>query len=933
MMSSLKPSNIYCLHTKRLLINTGDGYHLDKLDVWKRSLFVVSDKVADVLTSQQCDVNELCEQLVSRVKNQLAERDVRSELAEPEVEKRNIPLEVGRDKLGLDGLVQDFEMHCKKSDPERGKIIGIWGIGGSGKTTLAKELFNRKCSEYTESSFLFNVREASPTSLQSKLFRDLFHTHNALEDAEKGIILLKSKLKSFSRFLVVVDDVTSPEQINALVPLYTINTDNLVIVTACDEKVLEEADISVRYKIREMDPENGQRLFRCHAFQLEPPSGYEVSVERFVGKCGGLPLSLQLLGGYALCTKKDTWEQKLDEIPETLDIQSILKLSYEALEKEQKNMFIDIACFFIEKEVEMAKRIWKASGWETENALKTLRDRCLVDVVREDLDKVPPTYVFRMHEELRTFGRDRANSGEIKRVWCLPHQILESNSFQYILKEAEEDSFRCLNSISDMCITYFLGHSNSEKYATLQWLELNCKCIPQYIRLEYLEALRVVLGVPKRLWESDVKAPCELKELLCQFTIHDYTQRRAFPENLSKYSTSLRKLSRLECLMLKFESSDKNGKDVVITWDSFLKILLELSCLKTLHLLGLKVDGKIGLSYVRGPTTHKFPRNLESLTLSKLAYTTEVSISGDYCPALKCLKIEEMKDLIKLHLKEVKTLKRLEVFKCHQLKRVLGKDLPKLEILSVEACSDIEELPDLESLSCLERIRIMACEILQSIEGIKCLSSLEDITVTCCPKLQKLEGIEKLERLKSVILSDGSMGKCVSTFQKLPSKFTLVMGRASTASWTEDQIRKVVSTADSWHDFNSRKEGYQKLQLLQKPQQSFSTIILLAKVVSDLPIYMDRLPEFGETIRLCWETDEKLIYSYTIVVTDPDEIAMVSHSIPGYCWMPTFHLKKRGKCLQPVADIKKGYVLGMKKGRHDSETLLILKELIGQLYN
>jgi ABC-type multidrug transport system ATPase subunit len=91
---------------------------------------------------------------------------------------RKPPLDVATYPTGLDEKLEDFEWTVLlQHHSEEAKVAGIAGVGGVGKTTLAKQFFNRKRSDYDRSCFLFDVREAasrsSLTSLQSKLYEDL----------------------------------------------------------------------------------------------------------------------------------------------------------------------------------------------------------------------------------------------------------------------------------------------------------------------------------------------------------------------------------------------------------------------------------------------------------------------------------------------------------------------------------------------------------------------------------------------------------------------------------------------------------------------------------------------------------------------------------------------------------------------------------------
>jgi hypothetical protein len=76
----------------------------------------------------------------------------------------------------------------------------------------------------------------------------------------------------------------------------------------------------------------------------------------------------------------------------------MLKISYDGLDEEEKQMFLDIACFFRGEDKDTVIRIWYRSGWEGSLGLWKLLNRCLVEVDSENC--------LRMHDHLRDLGRD-----------------------------------------------------------------------------------------------------------------------------------------------------------------------------------------------------------------------------------------------------------------------------------------------------------------------------------------------------------------------------------------------------------------------------------------------------------------------------------------------------------------------------------------------
>jgi Cdc6-like AAA superfamily ATPase len=124
--------------------------------------------------------------------------------------------------LGLADKVEDLErtvLMPQQSGETR--VVGIVGLGGVGKTTLAKEIFNRERSKYHRSCFLPDVREkaanGSLNSLLSTLVNELTGSKEQINSTAEGIEELRRRVSScHAHALIILDDVDHIHQLDVL---------------------------------------------------------------------------------------------------------------------------------------------------------------------------------------------------------------------------------------------------------------------------------------------------------------------------------------------------------------------------------------------------------------------------------------------------------------------------------------------------------------------------------------------------------------------------------------------------------------------------------------------------------------------------------------------------------------------------------------------
>eukprot|EP00253_Pinus_taeda_P025787 PITA_25787 len=334
------------------------------------------------------------------------------------------PLDVSRYPTGLDQKVRDFEELLKQQQIGVTRVIGIVGLGGIGKTTLAKEIFNCERSNYTQSCFLFDIREKSLTTLQSDLIKDLTQLNVQIRSTDEGKGNLKRNLSS-KQALIILDNVDHSSQLDALLlpAKDALQPSSLIIVTSRDKQLLINNDIneSAIYKLECLKQQHSQELFCLHAFgQPRPVEEFEVLVSKFVGACCGLPLSLTVIGAHLRGSSDLTlWRAQLRKISKMLpdDIQSRLKISYDSLDDDEKQIFLDIACFFLGEDRDTAIQIWKGLDLDGWLGLCNLQNKCLIEVDSENN--------IIMHDHLRDLGRDIGEKNSPYRFCRVTQNMLE----------------------------------------------------------------------------------------------------------------------------------------------------------------------------------------------------------------------------------------------------------------------------------------------------------------------------------------------------------------------------------------------------------------------------------------------------------------------------------------------------------------------------
>ncbi|XP_048136652.1 disease resistance protein L6-like [Rhodamnia argentea] len=344
------------------------------------------------------------EKIANGHEGELVERVIKTVLS---TLQRDFQLDVTKHLVGIDDHVNNIR-NWVDTPASHARMIGIYGMGGIGKTTFAKVIYNELSDDFVHRSFLPDIRETALRKgipyLQDLLIKEIQRNEHQVCIVDDGINLIQSTLKG-KKVLILLDDVDHQDQLNALARERDwFTTGSIIIVTTRYKAVLDQSEFRVDYmhELNELDEVHSLLLFKRHAFRMSHcAKDFEGISRDILSTMGGLPLAIKVIGSYLYGkTDRKVWQdvlKKLRSEPDR-DVQKTLKISYDALEPKHKEIYLDIACFFVGEDSKFAMYMWEDCVFYPNQGIEELKLRCLI--------KIGDCGRFRIHDQLRDLGRN-----------------------------------------------------------------------------------------------------------------------------------------------------------------------------------------------------------------------------------------------------------------------------------------------------------------------------------------------------------------------------------------------------------------------------------------------------------------------------------------------------------------------------------------------
>ncbi|KAL5845737.1 hypothetical protein ACOSQ3_009261 [Xanthoceras sorbifolium] len=737
----------------------------EELQTWREALTEASNLSgwdSSVTRTESRLVDEIVKDVWKKLNDMFASNDFRGLVG---VDSR---IEKVKSLLGVETL--DF------------RVVGIWGMGGIGKTTIAGAVFNQISCQFDGSCcFVANVRDESENCGGVVHLRDKVISKILGENLNLGTPnippIVKRRLQS-KKVFIVLNDVNSLKQLDILAGgLDRFGPGSRVIITTRDKQLLLNFVAAYNiYEVEALDKREALLLFCNCAFKEDHiPKDLTVFAHRAVDYAKGNPLALKVLGSSLYRKTAQDWESalhKLHKIPNP-EIHNILRIGYDALDREEKNILLDIGCFFKGEYRNYVMELLNSCYFSAQARLSVLVDKSLItisagtidlhdllqemcwEIVRQESSNNPG-------EHSRLYGHEDGTEsvkGILLDMSKIKNIDLSSQAFENMCNLGFlklYDWTRRFGDPTNICKVHLPCGLNSlpDGLRYLNWHGYPSRVLPTNLKhWENLVELNLFDSNVEQLWEGKKHVP-RLKRLILGHS----QQLTRIPDllgspylevidlvdcrSLVDISSSIQHLNNLNYLRLEGrESLGSFSRDV------------HFESLKNLDL-----SSCINLKNLKGSEVEVVPSSVESLSKLKLLNLLD-------CARLKHVPTDICK---------VKSLRILNLKNCSQLERFLEilETMERLEILDLSG-APVKEIPHMiEHLNGLLRLFLKGCKNLETLpSSISNLASLLELDLSNCTKLDKLPvNIFSLSSLQTLALRGNnfeSLPKSIKRLSKL----------------------------------------------------------------------------------------------------------------------------------------------------------------------